>query len=96
MVHYVQIIDLYAPCVPFKRAWNNEANMAAYCGSNNSFFELFVLSISNEAFLSVVLDNYAACWQAEFATDIKKVSSITSVAIMQTNETYTYKTFGLA
>jgi hypothetical protein len=50
MVHYVQLIDLYAPCVVSKRAWNNEAIMAAYCGSNNCFFERFVLSISNEAF----------------------------------------------
>jgi hypothetical protein len=35
MVHYVQLIDLYAPCVDSKRAWNNEANMAAHCGSSN-------------------------------------------------------------
>jgi hypothetical protein len=57
MVHYVQLNDLYAPCVVFKRAWNNEANMAAYCNSNNRSFERFVLSISDEAFLLVVLEN---------------------------------------
>ena len=56
MVHYVQLIDLYAPCVVSKRAWNNEANMAAYCGSSNRLFERFVLSISDEAFLLVVLN----------------------------------------
>jgi hypothetical protein len=32
MVHNIQVIDLYTPCVVSKRIWNNEANMAAYCG----------------------------------------------------------------
>jgi hypothetical protein len=79
MVHYVQLIDLYAPCVVSKRAWNNEANMAAYCGSSNRLFERFVLSISDEAFLLVVLDNYSARWQAEYANDIKKVRTCARV-----------------
>jgi hypothetical protein len=79
MVHYAQLIDLYAPCVVSKRAWNNEANMAAYCGSSNRLFERFVLSISDEAFLLVVLDNYSACWQAEYANDIKKVKTCAHV-----------------
>ena len=79
MVHYVQLIDSYAPCVVSKRAWNNEANMAAYCGSNNRCFECFVLSISDEAFLLVVLDNYATRWQAEYANDIKKASALAGV-----------------
>ena len=59
MVHYVQLIDAYAPCVVSSRAWNNEANMAAYCGSNNRLFEQHVLSISDEAFMLVVLVNYS-------------------------------------
>jgi hypothetical protein len=74
MVHYVQLIDLYAPCVVSKRAWNNEANMAAYCGSSNCCFEHSVLSISDKAFLLVMPDNYSARWQAEYANDIKKVN----------------------
>jgi hypothetical protein len=81
MVHYVQLIDLYAPCVVSKRAWSNEANMAAYCGSNNSFFEWFVLLISDKAFLLVVLDNNSACWQADYAYNIKKVSICPHVII---------------
>jgi hypothetical protein len=36
-------------------------------------FERKILSISDEAFLLVVLINYAARWQAEYANDIKKV-----------------------
>ena len=74
MIHYVQLIDLYAPCVVSRRAWNNESNMAAYCGANASMFERKVLSISDEAFLIVVLINYAARWHAEYANGIKKVS----------------------
>ena len=74
MIHYVQLIDAYAPCVVSSRAWNNEANMGAYCGSNANMFERKVsLSISDEAFLLVVLVNYAARWQSEYANDIKKV-----------------------
>jgi hypothetical protein len=36
-------------------------------------FEQFVLSISNEAFLLVLLDNYSACWQAEYANNFKTI-----------------------
>ena len=75
MVHYVQLIDAYAPCVVSSRAWNNEANMAAYCGSNDRLFERHVLSISDEAFMLVVLVNYSTRWQAEYEHDIKKVSA---------------------
>ncbi len=95
MVHYVQLIDLYAPCVVSKRAWNDEANMAAYCGSNNRFFEWFVLSISDEAFLLVVLDNYSARWQAEYANDIKKVSTCARV-IRCANQSYTHTQLAFA
>lgn len=73
MIHYVKLIDAYAPCVVSSRAWNNEANMGAYCGLNANMFERKVLSISDEAFLLVVLINYAARWQWEYANDIKKV-----------------------
>jgi hypothetical protein len=39
------------------------------------FFERFVLSISDKALLLVVMDNYSARWQAEYANNIKKVST---------------------
>jgi hypothetical protein len=64
VVLYIQLIDLYAPCLVSKHAWNNEANMAAYCGSNDCFLERIVLSISDKAFLLVMLHNYSARWQA--------------------------------
>jgi hypothetical protein len=40
-----------------------------------AFVERFVLSISDKAFLLVVLDNYSARWQAEYANNTKKVST---------------------
>ncbi len=63
--------------------------MAAYCGSNNRSFERFVPSISDEAFLPVVLDNYSARWQAEYANDIKKVSTCARV-IRCANQSFTH------
>jgi hypothetical protein len=69
--------------------------MAAYCGSNNRFFEWFVLSISDEAFLLVVLDNYSARWQAEYANDIKKVSTCARV-IRCANQSYTHTQLAFA
>jgi hypothetical protein len=79
MVHYVELIDLFAPCVVSKRAWNNEADMAAYYGFSNCLFECFVLSISDESFLLVVLDNYSVHWQAEYTNNIKKVKTCARV-----------------
>ena len=86
MIHYVQLIDAYAPCVVSSRAWNNEANMGAYCGPNAIMFERKVLSISDEAFLLVVLINYAARWQAEYANDIKKVRDKYNIYCLELNE----------
>ncbi len=95
MVHYIQLIDLYASLVVSKCAWNNEANMAAYCGSNNRYFERIVLSISDEAFLLVLLDNYSACWQAEYANNIKKVSTC-ALVIRCVNQSYTHMRLAFA
>ena len=47
--------------------------MADYCGANANIFECKVLSISNEAFLLVVLINYSSGWHSEYANDINKV-----------------------
>jgi hypothetical protein len=73
MVHYVHLIDTYAPCVVSTRAWNNESNMRDYCRTDDVVFECHVLSISDEAFLLVVLLNYASRWHVEYANEIKEV-----------------------
>lgn len=73
MVHYVHLIDTYAPCVVSSRAWNNESNMRDYCRTDDVVFERHVLSISDEAFLLVVLLNYAPRWHVEYVNEIKEV-----------------------
>jgi hypothetical protein len=85
MIHYVQLIDAYAPCVVSRLAWNNEANMADYCGANANMFERKVLSISDEAFLLVVLINYSARWHSEYANDIKKVRNMLHYSVFNAN-----------
>ena len=73
MVHYVHLIDTYAPSVVSSRAWNNESNMRDFCRTDDAVFERHVLSISDEAFLLVVLINYAPRWHVENANEIKEV-----------------------
>jgi mRNA-degrading endonuclease HigB of HigAB toxin-antitoxin module len=65
MVHYMHLIDTYAP----SRAWDNESNMRDYCRTDDDvvFEQRHVLSIRNEAFLLVVLIN------VEYANKIKEV-----------------------
>ncbi len=74
LVHYVHLIDTYAPSVVSSRAWNNESNMREYCRTDDDVvFERHVLSISDEAFLLVVLINYAPRWHVAYANEIKEV-----------------------
>jgi hypothetical protein len=73
MVHNMHLIDTYAPSVVSNRAWNNESNMRDDCRSDDVVFERHVLSISDEAFLLVVLINYASRWHVEYANKIKEV-----------------------
>ncbi len=72
-VHYVQPIDTYVQSVVSSRTWNNESNMRDYCRTDDVVFECHVLSISDEAFLLVVLINYAPRWHVEYANEIKEV-----------------------
>jgi hypothetical protein len=75
MVDYVHMIDTHVctKCYP-SRAWNNESNMRDYCRTDDDVvFERHVLSISDEAFLLVVLINYAPRWHVEYANKIKEV-----------------------
>ena len=73
MVHNMHLIDTYAPSVVSNRAWNNESNMRDDCRSDDVVFERHVLSISDEAFLLIVLINYASRWHVEYANKIKEV-----------------------
>ena len=73
--HYCAILDMYAPCIVSFRLWNNDANMNKYCCTTDSkLFGKHVLSISDEAFLLLVLLNSAARWMAEIKRDRAMVS----------------------
>ena len=74
-VHYISLIDVFAPCIVSNSLWNDDALMAAYCGdSNQQNFQDYVLTISDEAFLLLVLVNYAARWSAEVQLEKQMVS----------------------
>ena len=65
--HYLQFIDTFAPCVVGKFIWNNDANMERVCSAvhQQEFDTLF--SVSDEAFILLLIDNYAERWNAEMA-----------------------------
>jgi hypothetical protein len=73
IVNYVHVIDIYAPCVVKSNIWNRDTNMTQYCGDNLHNFQTYVLSISDEAFLLLVLINYSATWMAEIENEQHKV-----------------------
>lgn len=76
LVYYVHLIDIYAPCIVGKSKWNDIANMTRYCGNNEQQFNDHVLSISDEAFLLVVLFNYTETWMSEVEQNISKVCTV--------------------
>jgi hypothetical protein len=71
---YCEILDQFAPAVVQLKTWNNDDNMEAHCGTNDlHVFEKHVLSISDEAFLLLVLINSAERWMAELIRAKKMV-----------------------
>lgn len=75
--HYLQLVDAFAPCLVGKYLWNNDTAMARMCSSlhQHEFDNLF--SVSDEAFVLLLIDNYAARWVAE-ATLQKQLVSMCS------------------
>jgi hypothetical protein len=73
-VHYIALMDIFAPCIVSSSVWNNDALMAKYCGDNQDNLQEYVLTISDEAFMLLVLVNYAARWAAELQMENKMVS----------------------
>ena len=65
LVHFVHLIDIYAPCIVGITHWNNKSNMLQYCGEGDALINEYILSISDEAFLLLVLFNYTATWMSE-------------------------------
>ena len=70
------LIDYFGPCIVPAKKWNNVALVKTACGrgeTNDKFEELF--TTSDEAFLLLVLDNYAVRWYVELVNKIKPVRS---------------------
>lgn len=75
LVNYVNLIDIYAPCIVSTSAWNDETNMRRYCGASDDLFHHHILSKSDEAFMLLVLINYTGYWLSEMQIKKSEVSS---------------------
>jgi hypothetical protein len=75
-VHYISLIDVIALCIVSSSVWNNDALMAEYCGNNEHNLQEHVLTISDEAFLLLILVDYAPCWSAEVQLENKMVKEL--------------------
>jgi hypothetical protein len=80
--HYLQLIDTFAPCLVGKYLWNNDSAMARMCSSlhQHEFDNLF--SVSDEAFILLLIDNYAARWVAEATLQKQLVSTCSGTCCM--------------
>jgi hypothetical protein len=75
LVHYVHFICIYAPCIVGHMQWNDKAKMLQYCGKGATLlFNEYILSISDEAFLLLVLYNYTSMWMSELQCEQAKVT----------------------
>ena len=75
-VHYVPCLDTYSACIISNKIWNDDQLMEKFCGSDQVAFYEQILTISDEAFLLLVLINSAARWKAEISLEHKKVSIV--------------------
>ena len=74
--YYAHILDEFAPCIVLAKNLNNDMKMNLYsCTTDQKLWAQHVFSISNEAFLVLVLLNYSKRWFAEKLRDIQKVGT---------------------
>lgn len=72
-IHYVSFIDMFAPCVVSVKKWDNVKEMETACtGADGDLFNK-MLTISDEAFMLLVMENYATKWFAENILQQEKV-----------------------
>lgn len=75
--HYCAILDMYASCIVSFRTWNDDTKMNRFCCTTDAkLFNAHVLSVSDEAFLLLVLINSGARWMAEIKRECGKVRAI--------------------
>lgn len=71
---YVKIIDYYGPCIVPKQIWYNADTVRNACSKDSNparFDDIF--TSSDEAFLLLVLKNYAAKWYIQQKNKMKPV-----------------------
>ena len=62
---YAQILDEFAPCLVLAKNWNNDMKMNLYCSTTNQrLWQQHVSSVSDEAFIVLVLLNDSRRWCA--------------------------------
>lgn len=76
LVHYVHLVRIYAPCIVSSRVWNDKTNMLRNCTDNEQLFRENVLTISDEAFMLLVLINYSKTWMQEIQDEHHKVCRV--------------------
>jgi hypothetical protein len=71
---YCAVLDHFAPAVVGGTKWNNDTNMHSFCTtSDTKAFAKHVLTVSDEAFIILVLINATPRWMAEVLRAEKKV-----------------------
>ena len=71
LVHYVHLVHIYA-----SRVWNDKTKMMRNCTDNEQLFRENVLTVSDEAFMLLVLINYTATWMQEIQDEHHKVCRV--------------------
>ena len=79
---YCELLDHYAPAVV--TTWNCDENMKAFCTTNDTrAFAKHVLSVSDEAFIILVLVNSSPRWMAEIIRAEKQADGYVVAGILQ-------------
>lgn len=74
---YCEVLDHYAPAVVGVTKWNNDTNMQMFCTTHDTkAFAKHVLTVSDEAFIILVLINASPRWMAEIIRAESKVGLI--------------------
>jgi hypothetical protein len=75
-LHYVHSVHIYAPCIVSSRVWNDKSNMMRNCTDSELLFRENVFTISDKAFMLLVLINYTATWMQEIQDEHHKVCQL--------------------
>ena len=72
ITHYVEFLNTFSPSMVSLKKWSTFAVMEAACVGQGAFSDM--LTVSDEAFMLLLIDNYAVRWYAENERARKKVS----------------------